>query len=170
MCLLIVKLKFDELKSKLDKEKQTFTKALVRSSKEVCIFRVNRPNRLYLRDVLKNEIAKFQELNEKFGKEKASHLQVLKDAVSKYEEEKERLFLQYEQLTRLSVTQTNSRKKEKSLISECEKTCSSKISDLEGSLKKKKQDDKCHQTFSFLKKTLSSFIESPSDEDIASED
>ncbi|KAG9149782.1 hypothetical protein Leryth_025902 [Lithospermum erythrorhizon] len=139
-----LKAKFDELKSKLEKERQTFTKALVKSSKEC-------------ENVLKEETAKFDELYDKFCKEKGSHLQALKEAVSKYEEEKEKLFMRYEQL----------RKKEKSSISECEKTCSSRISDLEESLKKKKQDDK---TFSFLKKTLGSFLESGSDDDMPSED
>ncbi|BFG21459.1 hypothetical protein CerSpe_077330 [Prunus speciosa] len=77
--------------------------------------------------------------------------------ISKYEEEKERLCTRYEQL----------RKKERSLISEHEKACTDKIAKLEESLKKKKQDDR---TFSVLRKTLGSFLESTSDEDIPADD
>nr|GMC89315.1 sn1-specific diacylglycerol lipase alpha-like [Ipomoea batatas] len=39
-----------------------------------------------------SENAKFQAIYEKFSKEKATHLQTLKDALNKYEEEKEKLF------------------------------------------------------------------------------
>lgn len=56
-------------------------------------------------------------------------------------------------------------KKERSLISEHEKACTDKIAKLEESLKKKKQDDR---TFSVLRKTLGSFLES--DEDIPADD
>nr|GMD08047.1 DNA ligase 1 [Ipomoea batatas] len=48
---------------------------------------------------MKNESAKFQPIYEKFSKEKATHLHTLKDAVNKYEEEKEKLFTRYEQLS-----------------------------------------------------------------------
>ncbi|KAI5347782.1 hypothetical protein L3X38_000669 [Prunus dulcis] len=75
--------------------------------------------------------------------------------ISNYEEEKERLCTRYEQL----------RKKERSLISEHEKACTDKIAKREESLKKKKQDDR---TFSVLRKTLGSFLES--DEDILADD
>ncbi|MCI27878.1 hypothetical protein A2U01_0049078 [Trifolium medium] len=59
------------------------------------------------------------------------------------------------------------RKKEKSMMSEQEKACNDKITQLEGSLKKKKKDDK---TFSILRKTLGSFLESTSDEEFPPDD
>ncbi|GLT75624.1 hypothetical protein SLA2020_473310 [Shorea laevis] len=136
--------KLNELKSKIEKERQTFAKALSKSSKEC-------------ENCLKNEAAKFQEIYEKFCKEKASHLQALKDSISRFEEDKEKLFKRYEQL----------RKKEKSMISEQEKFCADKITQLEESLKKKKQDDK---TFSLLRKTLGSFLEDASEEDFPADD
>ncbi|KAK4361118.1 hypothetical protein RND71_020070 [Anisodus tanguticus] len=139
-----VKSKIDELKLKLEKDRQGFAKALSKSSKEC-------------ENLLKTETAKFQSIYEKFNKEKATHLQSLKDAISKYEEEKERLFMRYEQL----------RKKEKSMISELEQDSTKRISELEESLKKKKQDDKA---FSFLRKTLGSFLDNASDEDFPPDD
>ncbi|CAL2251725.1 unnamed protein product [Prunus armeniaca] len=132
----------DELKSKLEKDRQSFAKSLSKSSKEC-------------ENCLKTETAKFQALYEKFCKDQANHLQALKGIISNYEEEKERLCTRYEQL----------RKKERSLISEHEKACTDQIAKLEESLKKKKQDDR---TFSVLRKTLGSFLES--DEDIPADD
>ncbi|XP_016648528.1 PREDICTED: uncharacterized protein LOC103324752 isoform X2 [Prunus mume] len=131
----------DELKSKVEKDRQSFAKSLSKSSKEC-------------ENCLKTETAKFQALYEKFCKDQANHLQALKGIISNYEEEKERLCTRYEQL----------RKKERSLISEHEKACTDKIAKLEESLKKK-QDDR---TFSVLRKTLGSFLES--DEDIPADD
>ncbi|XP_038895278.1 DNA ligase 1 isoform X2 [Benincasa hispida] len=128
----------EQVKSKLEKDRQNFAKALSKSSKE-------------------DETAKFRALYEKFTKEKATHLQAIKDTISKFEEEKERLFVKYEQL----------RKRERSLISEQEKACAEKIAQLEESLKRKKQDDK---TFSLLRKTLGSFLETGSDEDFPADD
>ncbi|KAK2968490.1 hypothetical protein RJ640_030101 [Escallonia rubra] len=139
-----IKSKLDDLKAKLEKERQNFAKALSKSSKEC-------------ETLMKNETTKFQTVYEKFCKEKAAHMQALKDTISKYEEEKERLFMRYEQ----------QRKKEKSLLSEQEKACASKIAELEESLKKKKQDDK---TFSILRKTLGSFLDNASDEDFPPDD
>ncbi|XP_011043369.1 PREDICTED: putative golgin subfamily A member 6-like protein 8 [Populus euphratica] len=139
-----IKSMIDELKSKIEKDRQTFTKALSKSSKEC-------------ENCLKSETAKFQEIYDKFCKEKEAHLQSLKDTVSKFEEDKERLCMRYEQM----------RKKEKSMISEHEKTCADKIAKLEESLKKKKQDDK---TFSILRKSLGSFLEDASDEDFPPDD
>ncbi|XP_044462392.1 uncharacterized protein LOC123193454 isoform X2 [Mangifera indica] len=139
-----IRSKIDELKLKLEKDRQGFAKALSKNSKE-CESR------------LKNETTKFQGVYEKFCKERDAHLQVLKDTISKFEEDKERLFTRYEQL----------RKKEKSLISDQEKYCADKIAKLEESLKKKKQDDK---TFSLLRKTLGSFLEDASDEDFPPDD
>ncbi|KAJ6292535.1 hypothetical protein OIU78_024670 [Salix suchowensis] len=81
----------------------------------------------------------------------------LADTVSKFEEDKERLCMRYEQM----------RKKEKSMMSEHEKTCADKIAKLEESLKKKKQEDK---TFSILRKSLGSFLEDASDEDFLPDD
>ncbi|KAI5570638.1 hypothetical protein POPTR_011G051900v4 [Populus trichocarpa] len=139
-----IKSMIDELKSKIEKDRQTFAKALSKSSKEC-------------ENWLKSETAKFQEIYDKFCKEKEAHLQALKDTVSKFEEDKERLCMRYEQM----------RKKEKSMISEHEKTCADKIAKLEESLKKKKQDGK---TFSILRKSLGSFLEDASDEDFPPDD
>ncbi|KAG2687582.1 hypothetical protein I3843_09G059400 [Carya illinoinensis] len=139
-----IKSTIDELKSKIEKDRQSFAKALSKSSKEC-------------ESCLKNETAKFQSLYEKFFKEKATHLQALKDTISRFEEEKEKLFTRYEQL----------RKRERTMISEQEKSCAAKIAQLEESLKKKKQDDK---TFSILRKTLGSFLDDASDEDFPPDD
>ncbi|KAK1424710.1 hypothetical protein QVD17_20045 [Tagetes erecta] len=139
-----IRSKFDELKSKVEKERQNFAKALSKSSKEC-------------ENLLKNETAKFQAVYDNFCKDRNSHFQALKDTVSKYEEEKEKLFVKYEQ----------HRKKEKNMITEHEKACATKISELEESLKKKKQDDK---TFSLLRKTLGSFLDNASDEDFPADD
>ncbi|XP_073301472.1 uncharacterized protein [Primulina huaijiensis] len=139
-----IKSSLDQLKSKLEKERQNFAKTLYKNSKEC-------------ENLLKNETAKFQEIFEKFCKEKAMHLQTLKDVISKYEEEKERLFIRYEQL----------RKKEKNMLNEHEKSSAARIGQLEDSLKKKKQDDK---TFSMLRKTLGSFLGNTSDEDFPPDD
>ncbi|KAH6773699.1 DNA ligase-like protein [Perilla frutescens var. hirtella] len=139
-----IKSSLDELKSKLEKERQSFAKGLLKSSKEC-------------ESSLKNETAKFQDVYEKLCKEKSAHLQALKDVISKYEEEKEKLFLRYEQM----------RKKEKNMISELEKANTARIGQLEESLKKKKQDDK---TFSILRKTLGSFLGNASDEDFPPDD
>ncbi|CAH8389294.1 unnamed protein product [Eruca vesicaria subsp. sativa] len=128
-----VKSKIDELKSKLDKERQNFTKALTKSSKEC-------------ESILKDEAAKFEELHHKFMKEEADNIQGLKDTVFKFEEDKERLYMRYEQL----------RKKEKTMISDQEKFCTEMLAQLIESLKKKKRDDK---TFSILRKSLGSFME-----------
>ncbi|CAL5213351.1 unnamed protein product [Lathyrus oleraceus] len=139
-----IKSTIEGLRTKFEKERQTFAKALSKSSKE-------------FESSLKNETTKFQALHENFYKEKASSLQAFQDIISKFEEEKEKLFLRYEQL----------RKKEKAMISEQEKSCNDKITQLEGSLKKKKKDDK---TFSMLRKTLGSFLESTSDDDFPPDD
>ncbi|KAJ8431223.1 hypothetical protein Cgig2_032994 [Carnegiea gigantea] len=141
---------FEELKAKIEKDRLAFAKALSKSSKEC-------------ENALKEETAKFQAVYERFGKEKVAHLEALKgiilkvDTISKYEEEKERLFMRYEL----------QRKKEKSMIQEKEKACADKIADLEESLRKKKQDDR---TFSLLRKTLGSFLETASDEDFPPDD
>ncbi|KAL2588088.1 hypothetical protein AAZV13_13G150700 [Glycine max] len=139
-----VKSMIEGLRSKIEKDRQSFAKALSKSSKEY-------------ESSLKNETAKFQALHENFCKEKASSLQALKDIISKFEEEKEKLFVRYEQL----------RKKERVMISEQEKACNDKIAQLEDSLKKKKKDDK---TFSILRKTLGSFLGNASDEDFPPDD
>uniref|UniRef100_A0A175YM20 DNA ligase 1 n=1 Tax=Daucus carota subsp. sativus TaxID=79200 RepID=A0A175YM20_DAUCS len=141
---LDIKAKIDELKSKIEKERQSFGKALSKSSKEC-------------ENLLKSEAAKFQALCDNFNKEKAAHVQALQDTFSKFEDEKEKLFIRYEQ----------QRKKEKGLISEQEKACANRIAELEESLKKKKQDDK---TFSILRKTLGSFLEPESDDDFPADD
>ncbi|XP_021900176.1 uncharacterized protein LOC110816329 [Carica papaya] len=60
-----IRRKIHELKSKLKKERQSFVKALSKSSEEC-------------ENWLKDETAKYKELYEKFCKEKAAHLQALK--------------------------------------------------------------------------------------------
>ncbi|CAI9087460.1 OLC1v1021534C1 [Oldenlandia corymbosa var. corymbosa] len=139
-----IKSDLDELRTKLEKDRQAFAKALSKSSKEC-------------ENMLKTETAKFQAVYEKFCKETSTHLQSLKDVFAKYDEEKERLLTRYEQM----------RKKEKNSLAELEKACNGRIVDLEGSLKKKKQDDK---TFSLLKQTLGSFLDNASDEEFPSDD
>ncbi|RAL39411.1 unnamed protein product [Cuscuta campestris] len=135
-----IRANIEDVKSKFEKERQNFTKALSKSSKEC-------------ENLLKNESAKFQAIYEKFIKDKTTHLQTLKDSVSKFEEEKLRLFTRYEQ----------QRKKEKNMLSELEKDTSKRLAEIEESLKKKKkQDDK---TFSTLRKKLGSFLDNASDED-----
>ncbi|RVW92179.1 hypothetical protein CK203_027196 [Vitis vinifera] len=137
----------DDLKSKLEKERQSFAKALSKSSKEC-------------ENSLKIEAARFQEVYEKFSKERSAHLQAFQDSISKFEEEKERLFMRYEQ----------QRKKEKTMISEHEKACADKIARLEDYkplLSFGTQDDK---TFNILRKTLGSFLGNGSDEDFPPDD
>ncbi|KAK9143708.1 hypothetical protein Syun_013108 [Stephania yunnanensis] len=145
----------DDAKSKLEKDRQSFAKTLLKSSKECELS-------------LKDGIAKFQAVYERLCKEKALHLQAYEDSVNcnlleeeeekafdvkaedmfnKYEAEKKKLLIRYEQ----------QRKREKAMLSELEKACGDKIAAVEGSLRKKKQDDKC---FNMLRKSLGSFLES----------
>ncbi|KAI3831016.1 hypothetical protein MKW92_001270 [Papaver armeniacum] len=131
-----VKIILNGAKSKLEKERQTFVKALSKSSKEC-------------ENSLKDEFSKFQSVYEKFSKEKAAHLQAFEDIFSKFDNEKEKLYLRYEQ---------QSEKKEKSMLSEMEKTCADKITAAEESLKKKKR--------SILRKSLGSFLDGASDDDL----
>ncbi|KAG6754859.1 hypothetical protein POTOM_040658 [Populus tomentosa] len=173
-----IKSMIDELKSKIEKDRQTFAKALSKSSKEVASGCGYVNGCLKCENCLKSETDKFQEIYDTFCKDKEAHLQALKGfaltstrrvklencswfafsyTVSKFEEDKERLCMRYEQM----------RKKEKSMISEHEKTCADKIAKMEESLKKKKQDDK---TFSILRKSLGSFLEDASDEDFPPDD
>ncbi|KAH0470643.1 hypothetical protein IEQ34_000366 [Dendrobium chrysotoxum] len=145
-----IKSMIDDAKSKFEKERQSFLKALSKSSKEY-------------ESSLKSEYNKFQTAYQKFSNEKASHLQIFKgmdccvlcaltDIFSKYELDKEKLISRYEQM----------RKKEKAALSELEKAFTNKIARSEEALKKKKQDDK---SFSFLRKSLGSFLEVASDDE-----
>ncbi|CAL1397970.1 unnamed protein product [Linum trigynum] len=134
----------NDLKTKIEKDRQSFGKALQKNSKEC-------------ENYIKSESAKIQDIYEKFAKEKAAHMQSMQDTMSKFEEDKEKLMMRYEQL----------KKKEKSMLADHEKACEEKIAKLEESLKKKKQDGK---TFSILKKTLGTFLDDASDEDFPPED
>ncbi|CAN1129547.1 hypothetical protein LINPERPRIM_LOCUS17500 [Linum perenne] len=133
-----------DLKTKIEKDRQNFGKALQKNSKEC-------------ENYLKSESTKIQDIYEKFAKEKAAHMQCLQETMTKFEEDKERLMMRYEQL----------KKKEKNMLAEHEKTCEEKIAKLEESLKKKKQDDK---TFSILRKTLGTFLDDASDDDFPPDD
>ncbi|GAB4831193.1 hypothetical protein Ancab_005202 [Ancistrocladus abbreviatus] len=135
---------FEELKAKIEKDRQNFVKAVAKNSKEC-------------ENALKKEISNLQVIYDKFTKEKEAYVQSLKDAISKYEEDKDRILIRYEQ----------QRKKEKSMILEKEKASADKIAELVQSLKKKKQDGR---TFSLLRKTLGSFLDNGSDEDFPPDD
>ncbi|XP_030440544.1 uncharacterized protein LOC115662546 [Syzygium oleosum] len=110
-----IKSMVDELKSEHEKNSQSLVKLLQQSFGEC--------------ENSGNATAKFHELNEKCCEDKASHqqahLQALNDIISKFEEEKERLFMQYEQI----------RKKEKSMIS----AIADKVAKLDKSLKIQKE-------------------------------
>ncbi|KAG6530188.1 hypothetical protein ZIOFF_012410 [Zingiber officinale] len=132
----------DDAKLKFDKERQgpqALMKALLKSSKEC-------------EGSLKAEYSKFQAAYEQFSKDKQAHVQNFKDIYSKYEHEKEKLSVRYEQ----------NRKKEKATLSELEKACVSKLANAEETLKRKKQDD---VSFNILRKSLGSFFDNASDED-----
>ncbi|XP_031473419.1 uncharacterized protein LOC116245934 [Nymphaea colorata] len=139
-----IKSMVDEAKQKIDKDRQNFLKALMKSSKEC-------------ENSLKDEASKFQALDDKFCKERTQHLQAFQNIFSKYEDEKEKLFVRYEQ----------QRKKEKAMLANLEKACGDKIAAAECSLKKKKQDDK---SFSILRKSLGSFLGGSSDDEYPPEE
>ncbi|XP_020570963.1 uncharacterized protein LOC110018079 [Phalaenopsis equestris] len=134
-----IKSMIDDTKSKFEKERQVFLKALSKCSKEY-------------ESSLKSEYNNFQAAYQKFSNEKAGHLQIFKDIFSKYELDKEKLLSRYEQM----------RKKEKAALAELERAFTTKIASAEEALKRKKQDDK---SFSFLRKSLGSFLEVASDDD-----
>ncbi|XP_078447609.1 DNA ligase-like protein [Wolffia australiana] len=134
----------DDAKSKFEKERQNFTKALTKNAKEC-------------ESILRSEYAKFLAVHDKFCKDKAAYLESFKEIFCKFEDEKEKLFVRYEQ----------QRKREKVALAEVEKACLGKIAAAEESLKKKKQDDR---SFSMLRKSLGSFLDNGSDDDYGPDD
>ncbi|XP_056175359.1 uncharacterized protein LOC115676729 [Syzygium oleosum] len=127
-----IKSEVDELKSEHEKNSQSLVKLLQQSFGEC-------------ESSITNATAKFHELNEKFCEDKASHhqahLQALNDILSKFEEEKERLFMQHEQI----------RDKEKSMIS----TIADKVAELDKSLKIQKEIE---EEADMLLQTLCSYL------------
>ncbi|KAJ1292804.1 hypothetical protein BS78_01G018200 [Paspalum vaginatum] len=133
-----------DTKTKFEKDRQNFLKALSKTSKEC-------------EGLLKNEYTKFQAAHDKFSKDKAAHIQNFKDLFSKFEDDKEKLLVQYEL----------QRKKEKVTLSELEKTFSEKIANAEESLKKMKQDDK---SIHILRKSIGSFLSGDPDDQFGQDD
>ncbi|KAH9325612.1 hypothetical protein KI387_005790, partial [Taxus chinensis] len=111
-----VKAILEEAKLKYDKERQNFIKAATKTCKECD-------------KALKTESSKFQSAYENFCKEKSSYLLAYKDIYSKFEDNREKLLIQFEQ----------QRKKEKNGLADLRKLCADKTAAAEDSLKKQKR-------------------------------
>ncbi|RXH99202.1 hypothetical protein DVH24_011527 [Malus domestica] len=142
----------DELKSKLEKDRQSFAKSLSKSSKEC-------------ENCLKTEAAKFQALYEKFCKDQASHLQALKG-------KRERSMISEHEKAcadKINKLEESLKKKKQALSLSLSLSLSlcKQVSKPDLFICLQTQDDR---TFSVLRKSLGSILDNGSDEDIPADD
>ncbi|XP_062188078.1 uncharacterized protein LOC133891380 isoform X2 [Phragmites australis] len=133
----------EETQLKFEEERQNLLKVLSNTSKE-CESSLNK------------EYSKFQETYEMFCREKDAHLQTFRELFSKVEVEK-KLLEQYE----------HHKKAETATLSELDKTFSEKITYVEQSVRRMKQDNK---SFIIFRKSIGSFLECGSDDDFVDDE